>query len=99
VRTAHDGPSALRDAAVFRPEVVVLDLGLPDLDGYEVARRLRGDARFASSTIVALTGYGEERHRRRSEQAGFDHHFTKPVDIERLEAILAARPDRPSRPN
>ena len=99
VRTAHDGPTALRDAAAFRPDVIVLDLGLPDLDGYEVARRLRADERLASTVVVALTGYGEERHRRRTEEAGFDHHLTKPVDIERLEAILASRPTDRARPN
>jgi signal transduction histidine kinase/ActR/RegA family two-component response regulator len=101
VRTAQDGPTALREAGGFRPDVVILDLGLPEVDGFEVARRLREDSRLAETVIVALTGYGEARHRRRTDEAGFDHHFTKPVDVDELELVLAGlkRSGRRPRPN
>ena len=98
VRTAADGSTALRDAPLFRPEVVILDIGLPEIDGYEVARRLRGDPRLGSATLIALTGYGEERHRRRTEEAGFNYHFTKPIDFDRLEALLAGTGSAERRP-
>jgi CheY-like chemotaxis protein len=88
VRVAHDGSAALRDAPGFQPDVIVLDIGLPGMDGYEVARRLRGEPRLSGAILVALTGYGEERHRRRAEESGFDHHMTKPVDLEKLTALL-----------
>jgi PAS domain S-box-containing protein len=90
VASAHDGPSALARAADFRPEVIVLDIGLPGMDGYEVARRLRALPAFRHTPIVAATGYGQEDDRIRSRQAGFDHHLTKPVDPEQLRSIIAA---------
>ena len=86
---AEDGASALATAARFGPELVLLDLGLPDMDGYDVARALRADARHAGVVLVALTGWGAERDRARTTQAGFDHHVTKPVDPDQLEAFLA----------
>jgi PAS domain S-box-containing protein len=90
VRVAHDGPSALEIAPGFGPDVVLLDIGLPGLDGYEVARRLRAIPDFNATLLIALTGYGQEEDRRRSLQAGFDQHLVKPVDPAILEALLAS---------
>jgi CheY-like chemotaxis protein/two-component sensor histidine kinase len=76
---AFDGPAALIEAEKYRPDVVVVDIGLPGIDGYEVASHLR--KRFLSDvTLIAVTGYGQEDDRRKSSEAGFNHHFTKPVD-------------------
>lgn len=88
VRTVYSGSDALRAADDFQPQVVLLDIGLPDLDGYEVARRLR--ARLAKVRLIALTGYGRAEDRERSEAAGFDHHVLKPVDIDRLQSLLCS---------
>jgi len=90
VRTAHGAGSGITEALRMRPEIVLLDISMPDADGYEVARRLRVE--LAGTTLVALTGYGEQRHREKSRDAGFDHHLTKPVDTRELEKLL-------SRPN
>ena len=87
VRAVHDGPSAIEQAAVHRPDIVLLDIGMPGFDGYEVARRMRTELGL-TSTLVALTGYGEANHRRLSREAGFDQHVTKPVDIRKLETLL-----------
>ncbi|MEP6802029.1 MAG: PAS domain S-box protein [Acidobacteriota bacterium] len=88
VRTAYDGPAALEAALTFRPAVVVLDIGLPGMDGYEVARRLREQPEFKETLLVALTGYGHEEDRRRTAEAGFRHHLVKPVRAEALLALL-----------
>ncbi|MDQ2971033.1 MAG: response regulator, partial [Acidobacteriota bacterium] len=88
VRTARDGASALEEASRLRPEIVVLDIGLPDMDGHEVARRLRAQANLRSSLLVALTGYGQESDRQLSREAGFDHHLVKPVDLDKLNDLL-----------
>jgi signal transduction histidine kinase/ActR/RegA family two-component response regulator len=95
VRTAHDGPSALRAAEEFVPEVVLLDIGMPGMDGHEVARRLRRMPPLRNALLIAQTGWGQDEDLRRSEEAGFDRHFTKPVDPVELKALLAAH-DRPS---
>ena len=87
VQVAHDGPAALEAARPTGPDVVLLDIGLPGMDGYEVARRLEGQRR-GGPRIVALTGYGQEEDRRRSQEAGFDHHLVKPVDPEELRKTL-----------
>jgi CheY-like chemotaxis protein/two-component sensor histidine kinase len=94
VRVAHTGPEALRAAEEYQPDVVVLDIGLPGMDGYEVARRLRERPHFQKTVLAALTGYGQADDRRRSEDAGFDHHLTKPVAPDALQTIIAqaARP-------
>jgi signal transduction histidine kinase len=89
VRTAHDGPAGLAQAGEFRPHAVLLDLGMPGMDGFEVARRLRADPAQAGLLIVALTGWGQEEDRRRTRASGFDHHLTKPVDVDALLDILA----------
>jgi signal transduction histidine kinase len=90
-RTARDGPQALAAAEEFRPEVVILDLGLPGIDGYEMARRLRERYGPDAPLLVALTGYGQEEDRRRSHEAGFDHHVVKPPDLAILESLLFRR--------
>ncbi len=80
-RIAYDGPAALEAAREFKPEIVFLDIGLPGLDGYEVARRMRKTPELKDATLCALTGYGQEEDKRRSREAGFDRHFVKPIDI------------------
>ena len=89
VRCAHDGPTGLQLAEQFNPEVVLLDIGLPGMDGYEVARRLRASARFATVRLIALTGYGQSEDRRHSRDAGFDLHLTKPVAPELIEEAIS----------
>jgi PAS domain S-box-containing protein len=89
VRTAHDGPSALRVADDFRPELVLLDIGMPGMDGYEVARRLRQQSGMGHAVLVALTGWGQEEDRRKSKEAGFDHHVVKPMGLKQLQSLLA----------
>lgn len=88
VEVAHDGPQALKLAAPSPPEVVLLDIGLPGMDGYEVARRLRTDAGCVNTFLVALTGYGQEDDRARARASGFDAHFVKPVDFKALLHLL-----------
>jgi K+-sensing histidine kinase KdpD/CheY-like chemotaxis protein len=86
---AHDGPAALEAAGAFRPQVVLLDIGLPGIDGYEVARRLRADSRHRGLRLVAISGYGQAQDQQRSREAGFDHHLVKPVDYRALIKLLA----------
>ena len=88
VCTAHGGQAALDLASTFRPEIALLDIGMPDLNGYEVARQLRGTAQGKDLRLIALTGWGQEDDKRRARDAGFDHHLTKPVDPRRLDALL-----------
>ena len=95
VWVAYDGPSALAIAAERSPEVVLLDIGLPGMDGYEVATRLRAMEPTRSSEIVALTGYGQEEDRKRSEQTRFDAHLVKPVDSETLYRLIERSGDGP----
>ncbi len=89
VRMGHDGPTALEAADAFRPNVVLLDIGLPGLNGYEVAKRLRQQSILPNVILVALTGYGQDTDRERSQEAGFDHHLVKPVDFDKVQQILA----------
>ncbi len=88
VRTAYHGPEALEVARAFHPQVVLCDIGLPGMNGYEVAARLREQPDFQRTTLIALTGYGQEDARRRAQEAGFDHHLVKPVEPDALEALL-----------
>ena len=90
VRSAHSGPEAIEAARSFRPEFVLLDIGLPGMDGYRVASTLRGEEFAKDAVIVAVSGYGQDEDRRRSHEAGFDHHLVKPVDHEALLALLKA---------
>jgi len=89
VRVAHEGPAAIAEALAFRPEVVLLDIGLPGMDGYEVARRLRQETALEGTRLVAVTGYGQTTDRLRSQAAGFDHHLVKPVDFADVQRLLA----------
>lgn len=89
VQTAYSGPAALGAARVFKPEIVFLDIGLPGMDGFEIARRLRQFPETRGSRLIALTGYGQEDDRRRSQEAGFDRHIVKPLDPHALSALLA----------
>jgi len=94
IRTAYDGIHALAEADAFRPEVVLLDIGLPRMDGYEVARAIRGRDWGGRTLLVAVTGWGLEDDRERARQAGFDHHLTKPTTWNALENVLRTAPDR-----
>jgi PAS domain S-box-containing protein len=89
VHVAHNGPAALEHFASREPHVVLLDIGMPDMDGCEVARRLRELAPAERVALVALTGWGQDEDRRRVREAGFDHHLVKPVDLASLQALLA----------
>jgi CheY-like chemotaxis protein len=89
VAVAHDGAEALRVAAEFQPDAALLDIGLPAMDGYELAQELRKlDGEGASLVIVAVTGYGAEANRQRSLEAGFDAHLVKPVEFDAVESVL-----------
>jgi two-component system, chemotaxis family, CheB/CheR fusion protein len=89
---AKDGLEATEAAATFRPDVILLDIGLPKLNGYEVARKIREQPWGRDMVLVALTGWGQEEDRRRSQEAGFNHHLTKPVDPDTLSKLLARIP-------
>jgi CheY-like chemotaxis protein len=89
VHTVYDGPEAVAAISDFHPDVVLLDIGLPTLNGYETARRMRALPDSRDALIIALTGWGQEEDRRRSREAGFDHHLVKPVDLQTLETLLA----------
>jgi PAS domain S-box-containing protein len=90
VCTAHDGPSALVAALEFRPDVVLLDIGLPGMSGYEVAQRIRQEPALQKAVLVAVTGYGEKSDRQRSQKAGFDHHLVKPPDVDALRQLFSS---------
>ncbi len=89
VQAAYDAPMGLEAAQKHRPEIVLLDIGLPNMDGLEVARRMRNDLGLKDILLVALTGYGQEDDRRKSQEAGFDYHLVKPVDFDVLKALFA----------
>ena len=90
VRVAHSGPAGLAAAMEFQPDVVLLDIGLPELDGWDVAQRMRQQPSLRDTVLVAITGYGQGTDRLLSQKAGFDHHFVKPVDFGKLRQVLAA---------
>lgn len=89
VHTVFNGPAALEEARHFRPEIILLDIGMPGMSGYDVARQLRANPVDPDTIIIALTGYGRESDRERSFEAGFDYHLTKPPDPSTLESLLA----------
>jgi PAS domain S-box-containing protein len=95
VRVARDGPEALQAYEAYKPSVVFLDIGMPGMDGYEVARRIR-QGNGGRPAIVALTGWGQEQDRRRAREAGFDHHLVKPAELGALQSILASLEGPPS---
>jgi CheY-like chemotaxis protein len=85
---AHDGPSALQAAGAFRPQIAVVDLGLPIMDGFELARLMLANPVLMQTKLVALTGYGQAEDRARTAAAGFEAHLVKPVDIEQLRSVI-----------
>jgi CheY-like chemotaxis protein len=96
VQLVVDGPSALEAARAEAPTLMIVDIGLPGMDGYEVARGVRQSLGLRDTVLIALTGYGQEQDRRRAREAGFDHHLTKPVDPSVLRSLIADIPSRPS---
>jgi len=94
VRTANDGPQAMLAIDLFRPDMVLLDIGMPGMSGYDVARAIRAHELGSSIMLVAATGWGQEDDRKRAREAGFDEHITKPVDRSQLMRLIA-RPRRP----
>jgi CheY-like chemotaxis protein len=89
-REAFDGAEALKEAKGFEPEVFILDLGMPGMSGYELARALRVDERFANAMLIAATGWDKEEDRRQSRLAGFDHHLAKPVDVQTIKRLMSS---------
>jgi two-component system CheB/CheR fusion protein len=90
VRVAYDGESALAAARQFHPQIVLLDVGMPGMDGYEIARRLRLDPETRGTILVAITGWGQSEDRRRSMDAGIDYHLVKPVEPATLQRLVNA---------
>jgi CheY-like chemotaxis protein len=90
VDSAHDGLSALETAVAFAPDLALVDIGLPRMNGYEVARRIRANPALQHVMLVAQTGWGQEEDRHRSQEAGFDRHLVKPVEISTLQELLMA---------
>ena len=97
VRTAYDGVSAIRAHAAFRPDVVLLDLGLPDMDGVDVCREIRGSTEGGAPLVVAVSGWGMEEDKRRTAEAGFDAHLTKPARIEQVTSLVEGAGATPAR--
>jgi signal transduction histidine kinase/ActR/RegA family two-component response regulator len=93
-RVANDGPEALAAAQACVPEVIILDIGLPGMSGYDVARKLRQDARFATTALIALTGWGSYEDKLKAKNAGFDFHLTKPVNTREVQKVLAEVSER-----
>jgi CheY-like chemotaxis protein len=90
VSVAHSGPEALTAAAQKKPEVAILDIGMPGMSGYEVAQRIRAEAWGKHMLLIALTGWGQEEDKRKAFKAGFDHHLIKPIDPDALEALMSS---------
>jgi CheY-like chemotaxis protein len=98
VAVAHDGPSALERARAFDPDVALLDIGLPVIDGYELAERLRTETNgHRHLSLIAVTGYGQEADRVRCDRAGFEHHLVKPIDLQQLAVVLESTLVEPGR--
>ena len=95
VRLAYDGLAALQQAIDFRPELVLLDIGMPGMDGYEVCRHFRQNADIRNVTIIALTGWGQEEDRQHAREAGFDLHIVKPVEPSVLQRLIESLPECP----
>jgi CheY-like chemotaxis protein len=91
---AHAGPTALATALDYRPDVILLDIGLPEWDGYEVAKRIRQEPLLQNVVLVAITGYEREVDRQHSQQASFDYHLVKPADFEKIRQILTAAAEK-----
>jgi CheY-like chemotaxis protein len=91
VELAHSGAAGVDAARRWKPEIVLCDIGLPGMDGYQVAAALRSDPQLAGARLVAITGYGQEEDRRRTREAGFEAHLTKPLDLAELQALLSVK--------
>jgi CheY-like chemotaxis protein len=91
VEVSHDGPGAIAAARSLEPDFVLLDIGLPGMDGYDVAAILRSEPSCASTVIIAISGYGQDSDRQRSREAVFDYHLVKPVDFKSLVALMAEK--------
>ena len=98
VQVAHDGLSGLVRAREFSPHVVLCDVGLPDMDGYMVAKAMRAEPEIRETFLVALTGYGLPEDQQRTADAGFDAHLTKPASIEQIQDVIARAPPRDPAP-
>jgi CheY-like chemotaxis protein len=88
VKLAHDGPSAVATVIAFAPEFALVDIGIPGFNGYEVAKRIREVSHLKNTLLVAQTGWGQDEDRRRSEEAGFNQHWVKPIDMARLRELI-----------
>jgi two-component system, chemotaxis family, CheB/CheR fusion protein len=97
VEIAHSGQDGVAKSLTFRPDLVLCDIGLPGMDGYEVARRLRAERKLASPYLVALTGYGLPEDLAKAKEAGFDEHIAKPASLERIARLLANASERAAR--
>ena len=95
VKMATDGPAAIALAKSFLPDVVLLDIGLPGMNGYDICQAMRREPALRHTVFVAQTGWGQKEHRERSKAAGFDHHLVKPVDIGTLKNILLSLDKEP----
>jgi CheY-like chemotaxis protein len=93
-----DGSAVLETARTFRPHLILLDISLPDVSGFDLAAALRRSVDNPGVCLVALTGYGHDDHRRRSREVGFDHHWVKPIDLAAIEGLLASLAARPEDP-
>jgi CheY-like chemotaxis protein len=89
-RVAYDGAAALQVAQEFLPQIALLDLGLPEMDGFELAQRMREELGARAPILIAVTGYGQEADRERTRRAGFAHHLVKPIELDELGALLAS---------
>ena len=89
VLVAHSGEDALRLALIEQPQAIILDIGMPGMNGYEVARRIRAQDWGDRALLIAVTGWGQAEDKQRSRHAGFDHHLTKPIDVAKMEKLLA----------
>jgi len=94
VRAVHDGIAAVEEATAFRPDVILMDIGMPRLNGYDAARLIRQQRWSVDTMLVALTGWGQEEDKRRASDAGFDRHFTKPLDPAELRRLIRDYPSR-----
>ena len=88
VEVAHDGPTALEAARTYRPNLILLDIGLPGMDGFEVAKKVRQEMDLGNVVLVAMTGYGQDSDKKRTQEIGFDHHLVKPADFREIKQIL-----------
>jgi CheY-like chemotaxis protein len=95
VQLEYDGPAALRAANRFQPDAVFLDIGLPGMNGFDVCRQLRAGDQAEELVVIAQTGWGDPAQRARSQEAGFDHHLVKPVDVATLKSLLSDIAPRP----